>query len=56
MREIWRDNQFYDRRIYFGPPKKSYGFWKFMGDCFMTLMTCGLWLIWIFVREMRGRR
>lgn len=35
--------------------KKSYGFWKFIGDCIMTLLTGGLWLIWIFVREMRKR-
>jgi hypothetical protein len=35
--------------------KKKYGFWKFMGDIFMTLITGGLWLIWIFVREMRNR-
>lgn len=37
------------------PCRRPYGFWKFIGDCFMTLITCGLWLIWIFVREMRGR-
>lgn len=30
-----------------------YGFWKFMGDITMTVLTGGLWLIWIFVREMR---
>lgn len=36
-------------------PKRKYGFWKFMGDCFMTLLTQGLWLVWIFVREMRHR-
>lgn len=35
---------------------KSYGFFKFLFDCFMTLITYGLWLIWIFVREMRNRR
>jgi hypothetical protein len=35
--------------------RKSYGFWKFMGDILMTLLTGGLWLIWIFVREMRNR-
>lgn len=35
--------------------RKSYGFWKFIFDCFMIFITCGLWLIWIFVREMRGR-
>lgn len=34
---------------------KKYGFWKFMGDVLMTGLTGGLWLIWIFVREMRGR-
>jgi hypothetical protein len=35
--------------------KKPYGFWKFIGDCLMTIITGGLWLIWIFVREMRKR-
>jgi len=35
--------------------KKSYGFWKFLWDCFMVLLTWGFWLIWIFVREMRNR-
>jgi hypothetical protein len=34
---------------------KRYGFWKFIGDCFMVFITWGLWLIWIFVREMRKR-
>ena len=36
--------------------KKSYGFFKFLGDCIMVVLTWGLWLIWIFVREMRNRR
>lgn len=35
--------------------KKSYGFFKLIGDIFMTCLTGGFWLIWIFVREMRGR-
>lgn len=35
--------------------RKRYGFWKFVGDCFMTIITCGFWIIWIFVREMRKR-
>jgi hypothetical protein len=35
---------------------KRYGFWKFLGDVFMTIITGGLWLIWIFVREMRRDR
>jgi hypothetical protein len=37
------------------PPKKHYGFFKFLGDVLMTFLTYGLWLIWIFVREMRNR-
>jgi hypothetical protein len=35
--------------------QSSYGFFKFIGDCFMVFLTCGLWLIWIFVREMRKK-
>jgi hypothetical protein len=35
--------------------QKRYGFWKFLGDCIMVFLTWGLWLIWIFVREMRKR-
>lgn len=33
--------------------QSKYGFWKFCGDCLMVILTGGLWLIWIFVREMR---
>jgi hypothetical protein len=36
--------------------RSHYGFFKFIGDVFMTLFTCGFWLIWIFVREMRKGR
>ena len=35
--------------------RRRYGFWSFVGDTIMTVFTCGFWLIWIFVREMRGR-
>jgi hypothetical protein len=28
---------------------------QFAADVFMTIITAGLWLIWIFVREMRAR-
>lgn len=34
---------------------RHYGFWNFILDVVMTLITSGLWLIWIFVREMRLR-
>ncbi len=40
-------NPAHDRR------PRRYGFIHFMGDVFMTFLTGGLWLIWIFVREMR---
>jgi hypothetical protein len=45
----------YPPYVVFVNQRSRYGFWKFIGDVFMTLATCGLWLIWIFVREMRRR-
>jgi hypothetical protein len=36
-------------------PNRRYGFFHFMGDLIMVALTSGLWLIWIFVREMRRR-
>jgi hypothetical protein len=35
---------------------KSYGCLSFLGDCLMTVLTGGFWLIWVFVREMRRPR
>jgi hypothetical protein len=35
--------------------RRHYGFGAFIFDCIMTLCTLGLWLIWVFVREMRGQ-
>ncbi len=32
---------------------RKYGFFGFLFDLVMTFFTGGLWLIWIFVREMR---
>lgn len=34
--------------------RKKYGLMSFIGDLFMVALTGGLWLIWIFVREMRN--
>lgn len=34
---------------------RNYGVLNFAGDVIMTLLTGGLWLIWVFVREMRRR-
>jgi hypothetical protein len=33
-----------------------YTFGNFLFDIFMICLTCGFWLVWIFIREMRGRR
>lgn len=35
--------------------RRNYGCLAFFFDCVLTLVTGGLWLIWIFVREMRNR-
>ena len=34
---------------------RKYGLFQFLLDIILTLLTGGLWLIWIFVREMRSR-
>ena len=35
--------------------RERYGFLNFALDAILTCLTAGLWLIWIFVREMRKR-
>lgn len=35
--------------------RKRYGFFNFLFDAFMVVITAGFWGIWIFVREMRNR-
>jgi hypothetical protein len=35
--------------------ERPYGCLNFLFDIFMVLLTQGLWLIWIFIREMRRR-
>lgn len=35
--------------------QKKYHLRNFVIDVAMTIITGGLWLIWIFVREMRGQ-
>ena len=35
---------------------KRYTIWSFIFDITMTAISGGLWLIWVFVREMRGLR
>ena len=35
--------------------RKRYGLMSFLFDIIMFTITGGLWLIWIFAREMRNR-
>lgn len=35
--------------------RKPYTIFSFLFDILMIVITGGLWLIWIFVREMRNR-
>lgn len=35
--------------------KHHYGFGNFLFDIIMSCLTGGLWLIWVFCREMRNR-
>lgn len=34
---------------------RQYGLGSFLFDAILTVLTGGIWLIWIFVREMRRR-
>lgn len=34
--------------------RRRYGLLNFLFDALLTILTGGLWLIWIFVREVRG--
>jgi hypothetical protein len=35
--------------------RRPYGCMSFLFDILMVIITGGLWLIWIFIREMRNR-
>lgn len=55
--KIYHDDYYASRRIYMRRSYryKKYSFFNFVFDCVLTMITGGLWLIWIFVREMRKR-
>lgn len=42
-------------RIVYMYPRKKYGIFNFLVDVALTGLTGGLWLIWVFCREMRKR-
>lgn len=42
-------------RFYTMARSRHYGVFSFLGDAFMTVITSGLWLIWVFVRELHYR-
>lgn len=35
--------------------RRRYGLSNLIGDTIMTFFTCGFWLIWVFIREIRIR-
>jgi hypothetical protein len=41
--------------VYVVQRRRKYGIFRFLIDALMTTLTSGIWLIWIFVREMRRR-
>ena len=47
----------YTRYVVQGYPyhvhEKSYGFFHLLFDFTLTILTCGLWLIWILIRYLR---
>ena len=45
----------YGGEVFIVSSRKQYGCLSFLFDLFMVCITGGLWLIWIFVREMRNR-
>lgn len=57
MRKVFTDDFHQQRNVYVGDGRdpKPYGCLGFIFDCIMVLITSGLWIIWIFVREMRRR-
>jgi len=56
MRKVFTDDYHQQRNIFVaGNERKPYGFFKFVLDCALVVVTSGLWLVWIFVREMRKR-
>lgn len=40
---------------YHGSRARNYGCMAFLLDVFLTIITSGFWLIWIFIRESRRR-
>lgn len=49
-------NGYNENQLFGGIMRKKYGCLQFLFDITMCVVTGGLWLIWIFVREMRGRK
>lgn len=58
MQSHQHNYNFYPQPVYYQVYRKPrrYGFWKFLFDVTMVLLTQGLWIIYIFVRESRYRR
>lgn len=51
----YRYYPFYEGGTVLVVERRHYGLFNFLFDVIMTCITAGLWLIWVFVREMRRR-
>lgn len=47
----YSENPYYERTAM---SRRHYGILNFLFDALLVILTGGLWLIWIFVREIRG--
>lgn len=50
-----RHSMTYTHHHIYETKQKSYGLLDLLFDFFMIALTSGLWLIWVFFREMRRR-
>lgn len=35
--------------------RRNYGCFAFLLDLFLIIITSGLWIVWIIIRQMKGR-
>lgn len=48
---MWRKSSY---TLSIGKPKKKYGFFRLLLDLILTLLTGGLWLLWLIIRFLRN--
>lgn len=43
----------YSKTESYGPTKKKYGFWRFIGDVLLGCLTGGIWWLYLLFRALR---